>query len=986
MKPACRTALLVSLGLAACPLVAGASQQPSYLPPAAALELASGARVRAVRAVRWQRLPAARTGSAVPGSLAEVRAHELDGAIVARDDATGMPSSLVLLPLPAAGASHDAAAAASFARQVLARHLDLLAPGAEPADFVLSVNDTAGSERTVLFAQHHHGLPVLGAEVSFRFKADRLFLVTSTALPAVAAEPPATLVSSATARTSAASWLRASGWPNALGTAVGEPVVLPLIGDARVLGYRTVVPVTVESYAPRARYLVYVDAADGSPFARRQTLHFAEGTVLFNAPVQHAGAERQNAAAAFLDLSVGGQAGATDDNGLVTFADGAPVALDFGASGAHFHVVNSAGPAATQSLLLDPGGTAVWDPASDPTVDAQVSAFVQATRARRRAMELAGSGGWYEAALPINVNINDVCNAFFDGTSLNFYAASPSCQNTALVADVVFHEYGHAFHYHSLFGGAGQFEEALSEGLSDYFAGTITGSSALGRGFFYDESPLRDFDPPDYEYVWPDDIQADAHGTGQILAGALWDLRKALIAKLGQAEGLARMDLLHYPTVRNAVDIPSTYLEVLAADDDDGDLQNGTPNGCEIDQTFAAHGLRPMVLQATPPAMGPPNLDGYEVAVSVASVVGGCPFSTVQSVELRWRLRASPQQVGTVPMTGGPEQFVGTLPAAPAGSVIEYQIVAQFGDGSEVALPANRADPYYQLYVGEVVPLYCTDFETDPALEGWTHGLTSGPVQEGADDWQWGEPKGTDQNGDPAAAYSGANVYGNDLGAGDYNGLYQPDKVNYTLGPAVDVQGFLDVRLQYRRWLNVEDGHFDHATIYANDAPLWTNLDSQQGDQSKTHHTDREWRFHDVPLGSAVHDGTVAVKFELSSDGGLELGGWTLDDLCIVGVPIGMPVEGACGNGRVDVGESCDDGNRTDGDGCNSRCQLEDAGGLLVPGGGCACRTAGPTGGPAEHRGVLGAASTLGLAGLAGLLCARRRRQRIAGRRAGCAG
>jgi cysteine-rich repeat protein len=976
MKPARRAALLVSLGLAACPLATRASQQPRYLPPTAALELASGARVRASRALRWQRLPAARTGSALPGSLGDIRAHELDGAIVARDDATGLPSSLVLRPLVTVGASHDAAAAAAFARQVLARHLDLLAPGAAPADFVLSVNDVAGAERTVLFAQHHRGLPVLGAEVSFRFKADRLFLVTSTALPAITAEPPATPVSSATARASAAAWLRSSGWPAALATAVGEPLVLPLVGDAHVLGYRTVVPVTVESYAPRARYLVYVDAADGAPVARRQTLHFAEGTLLFDAPVQHAGAERQNSPAAFLDLTVGGQAGVTDENGLVSFADGAPVELDFGASGAHFHVANSAGANATQSLMLDPDGTAVWDASSDPSVDAQVSAFIQATRARRRGMELAGSGGWFQAALPINVNIDDVCNAFFDGASLNFYAASSSCQNTALVADVVFHEYGHAFHYHALFGSYGQFEEALSEGLSDYFAGTITGSSAIGRGFFHDESPLRDFDPPDREYVWPDDIQADAHGTGQILAGALWDLRKALIAKLGQAAGLARMDQLHYPTVRNAVDIPSTYLEVLAADDDDGDLQNGTPNGCEIDQVFAAHGLRPMTLEATPPAIEPPNLDGYDVSVTVASVVGGCPFSTVQSVELRWRLRSSPEQVGTVPMTGGPEQFVGTLPAAPAGSVIEYQIVAQFGDGSEVGLPANRADPYYQLYVGDVVPLYCTDFETDPALEGWTHGLTSGSAQEGADDWQWGEPQGTSQNGDPAAAYGGTNVYGNDLGAGDYNGLYQSDKVNYTLGPTVDVRGFFDVRLQYRRWLNVEDGHFDHATIYANGVPLWANLDSQQGDQSNTHHTDREWRFHDVPLGSAVHDGTVAVKFELASDGGLELGGWTLDDLCIVGVPFGPPVESSCGNGRIDGGEECDDGNRTDGDGCDSHCRLEDAGVLLVPAGGCACRTAGLTGAPAERRGPLGAASTLGLVGLAGLLRARRRRER----------
>src|SRR4029079_13177936 len=31
-----------------------------------------------------------------------------------------------------------------------------------------------------------------------------------------------------------------------------------------------------------------------------------------------------------------------------------------------------------------------------------------------------------------------------------------------------------------------------------------------------------------------------------------------------------------------------------------------------------------------------------------------------------------------------------------------------------------------------------------------------------------------------------------------------------------------------------------------------------------------------------------------------------------------------CGNGRMDLGESCDDGNTVSGDGCDSTCQLED--------------------------------------------------------------
>ncbi len=59
------------------------------------------------------------------------------------------------------------------------------------------------------------------------------------------------------------------------------------------------------------------------------------------------------------------------------------------------------------------------------------------------------------------------------------------------------------------------------------------------------------------------------------------------------------------------------------------------------------------------------------------------------------------------------------------------------------------------------------------------------------------------------------------------------------------------------------------------------------------------------------------------------------------------PACGLCGNGKVDSAETCDDGNRVDGDGCSSRCTLElcanghlDPGeecddGNLIPGDGC---------------------------------------------------
>jgi MYXO-CTERM domain-containing protein len=224
--------------------------------------------------------------------------------------------------------------------------------------------------------------------------------------------------------------------------------------------------------------------------------------------------------------------------------------------------------------------------------------------------------------------------------------------------------------------------------------------------------------------------------------------------------------------------------------------------------------------------------------------------------------------------------------------------------------------------------------------------------------------------------------------------------------------------LQYRRWLGVEDGFFDHATIYANDTQVWTNLNSNQGDTSNTQHIDREWRFHDVDLTAQVKDNKVQVKYELASDGGLDFGGWTLDAFCIRGKRPGAPqptcgdskvdtgeacdsgsansnttadacrtdcTRARCGDGVIDSNETCDDKNVEDGDGCSATCATEDAnpgtGGSagtssaapatngVKDDSGCGCRVPGPS---SSDRSASLAALGVALAGLA----ARARRRR----------
>jgi hypothetical protein len=67
--------------------------------------------------------------------------------------------------------------------------------------------------------------------------------------------------------------------------------------------------------------------------------------------------------------------------------------------------------------------------------------------------------------------------------------------------------------------------------------------------------------------------------------------------------------------------------------------------------------------------------------------------------------------------------------------------------------------------------------------------------------------------------------------------------------------------------------------------------------------------------------------FSLSSDPGLQLGGWAIDDLCIVANP-----HSVCGDGIVSRTEACDDGgeNRDVPDHCRTYCALPACGDGIV--------------------------------------------------------
>ena len=674
LAPACAIALLSTC----LSNTSQAIETPPHLHGAPAFEVLSGPAVHAERSLRWYRTPVS----------AQVAFRALKSELGPQTFAVWDARSAVPAYIFGAGmpASPDHA---KHARVLLERHIGLLAPGSRIDDFVQVSDHTSRGLTTIAFAQHADGMPVHGGQLSFRYKNGRLFMIASQAQAHVAsklAEPAKGTISHEAAIASALSTLDGSTASDVVG-----PLVLPLVGAQ--IRYPVVYRVAIDKLKPRTGYWVYVDAHSGEAIARERTLLFASGTLEMNVPARWPGDSYQTYPASFLDVVAEGAPVTTDIAGLFSWPGNASTSLDTAVVGTYAAISHDTGTDASDSFTAAPGATVVWDGVGDEILDAQLAAFVHTNRVVEYMRAVDPVNPYMDTQVPVNVNIDDQCNAFYSrqNETMNFFLSSNNCGNTARISDVVYHEYGHAIHDHALVQGSGAFNRALSEGWSDYLAATINDDSGMGRGFFKTNAPLREIDPNGFEYKWPDDI-GEEHSYGQVIGGAMWDLRELLRAKHGAA-GVGISDILCYEGMRRSIDIPSMFFEILAVDDDDGNLDNGTPNVCEIVEAFAAHGLQRLEGETNDPSVMMPSADGFEIELRVLGLqFPQCLQNPNEDATLVWRLRESPQVGGTLAMPLIGDSYRATIPEQADGSVVQYRIEVPNGFGEPAVFPHNPAD------------------------------------------------------------------------------------------------------------------------------------------------------------------------------------------------------------------------------------------------------------------------------------------------------
>jgi hypothetical protein len=285
------------------------------------------------------------------------------------------------------------------------------------------------------------------------------------------------------------------------------------------------------------------------------------------------------------------------------------------------------------------------------------SGMYHLTRINRKGASFFPANAWLASKVTANMNINLTCNAFWNGSTVNFYRSGGGCSNTGEIAAVFLHEWGHGMDTNT--GGAAASDQGSGEAVGDTFAFLETRDGCIGQNFLPGSNchncvactgvrDVSDFDISGPGLIArPSNVTANtgincdrflttggavncpyrtSGGAGSLYRGPMgyeghcesviagsanWDLAQMLITQHGVEPGWAAMDKIWYGSLtpsKSAYQVTSGgtcnasasvdgcaatnwYTVFLPADDDDGNLANGTPNACRIWDAFSAHGI-----------------------------------------------------------------------------------------------------------------------------------------------------------------------------------------------------------------------------------------------------------------------------------------------------------------------------------------------------------------------------------------------------------
>ncbi|MBN1356080.1 S8 family serine peptidase [bacterium] len=200
------------------------------------------------------------------------------------------------------------------------------------------------------------------------------------------------------------------------------------------------------------------------------------------------------------------------------------------------------------------------------------------------------------------------------------------------------------------------------------------------------------------------------------------------------------------------------------------------------------------------------------------------------------------------------------------GVCTEYHFEVESSDSAGNVTVDDNGGSYHTFITWETITLFQELLDSDP---GWQ---ISGGL------WAYGQPTGGGgEHGypDPTAGYTGANVYGYNLN-GDYtNGMPEYDLTTN----AIDLTGHWGTRLQFWRWLGVEQPSYDHAHVrVSTDGSIWNSVWSNTAEVA-----DNTWTLCEYDISQWADDQpTVYIRWTIGvTDSAWVYCGWNIDDIMI---------------------------------------------------------------------------------------------------------
>ena len=441
----------------------------------------------------------------------------------------------------------------------------------------------------------------------------------------------------------------------------------------------------------------------------------------------------------FIELDINGDQVITDENGSFKYSTTSSLApLQATLNGKYVSLQNFNGPNAKIEMNLDcdEDVSLLWDDSNSTLSERNV--YYHITKMHQYNKDLDSNFVGLDYPLQCIVNDNSAfCNAYWNGNNLHFNTQDANCaMNSAHGASVVYHEYGHAVNdrlYNQIGHPWGMKNPILQEAFSDIYSTLLLNDSRFALGWFGPGTMTRNLNNSNR---YPNSVIGQQHTDGLILGGAFWDL-----GQLTSAETAYRLSHLAKYGAPDDEDIAMAFaevlLETLVADDDDGNLINGSPNSQAILDAFCNHGIGSdlLISQKLLHAEHPNTLntiDDYQIVINLPQLNIGTDYNHLTLVYSTDNFISYDR---ILMEENGEFEYIGFIPSAIEGTLIKYYFEVLDSDCSALYYHPSQdyRSEYYSFLVGTFEEVFIDDFEEDKnwQLSNVSDNATSGRWQRG---------------------------------------------------------------------------------------------------------------------------------------------------------------------------------------------------------------------------------------------------------------